>query len=123
MTRKTGESIRRPDSEARRSKVRLVGIYKRSEVGDQRSEVRGRRLFYLDDFLIRKGPGLFIMEPNIFPISMVSFTSSSCFWVFMKPQLNAKSNNVSVSLFSPSESVNLFIKCASYRLLARLHEG
>jgi hypothetical protein len=52
----------------------------------------------------------FIIDPNIAPISWQSLTKPMCSALLMYPQSLAKSSQVSVSLFSASESVSLLRK-------------
>jgi len=59
---------------------------------------------------------LFIIDPSIAPISWHSFTKALCSSLLIYLQSLAKSSQVSVSLFSASESVSLLRKWASYRL-------
>lgn len=53
------------------------------------------------------------------PISWFSKVSSLCFSALMYLQSKAKSSEESVSLFSPSQSVSLLMKWASYLLFAQ----
>jgi len=78
----------------------------------QRSEVRGQK----SELRSKNGLGLFNIEPNIDPICLHSVVSRKWSDWSRYPQSNAKSSQVSVSLFSPSESVSLLMKWASYRL-------
>ena len=58
------------------------------------------------------------MLPSILPTSWQTVTASACSSRFIYPQSRAKSNEESVSLFSPSQSDNLLMKWASYLRLA-----
>ena len=58
-------------------------------------------------------PGFAIMEPSILPTSAHSATSSLCCSSLIYSQSFEKSRQVSVSLFSPSQSVSLLTKWAS----------
>ena len=93
----------------------------KSEIRSQRSEVRSQRSVETEYhfFKIRNGVGLLIIEPSILPTSATNSIKIVCCSVLMYPQSFAKSNEESVSLFSPSQSVSLLIKCASYLLLAQ----
>ena len=53
-----------------------------------------------------------IMLPSMRPISWQRFVSSLCSIAVIYPQSRAKSKDESVSLFSPSQSVNLLTKWA-----------
>src|SRR2546426_2506213 len=88
-------------------------MIQRSEVGDQRSEVRGSHRCN-QRFGIRKGAEFLIILPSILPTSCERATSSACCSDVMYPQSLAKSSEESVSPFSPSQSVSLLMKCASY---------
>jgi len=57
--------------------------------------------------------------PRILPTSLFSAVNFLCSSTLIYPQSLAKSNDESVSLFSPSQSVSLLMKCASYRLFAQ----
>lgn len=59
------------------------------------------------------------MLPNILPTSLHNIAKLSCSCEVMYWQSRAKSNDVSVSLFSPSQSESLLMKCASYLRLAQ----
>src|SRR5262249_41703969 len=73
----------------------------RSEIRSQRSEDQGERS---DE---QNGLGFWIMEPSIRPTSAQRAARSLCSSAEMYSQSLAKSSEVSVSLFSPSQSVNL----------------
>src|SRR5437016_7925647 len=88
-------------------------MIRRSEVGDQRSEVRDTHR-YDQRLELRKGEGFLIILPSILPTSCERATSSACCSDVMYPQSLAKSSEESVSPFSPSQSVSLLMKCASY---------
>src|SRR2546430_7523850 len=88
-------------------------MIRRSEVGDQRSEVRDTHA-YNHRFGIRKVAEFLIMLPSILPTSCDRATSPVCCSDVMYPQSLAKSSEESVSPFSPSQSVSLLMKCASY---------
>src|SRR6266496_673004 len=66
-----------------------------------------------------KEEGSLIMPPSIAPISWASTTYSAWSAFGIYPQSQAKSSQVSVSAFSPSASVNLLTKCASYLRFAQ----
>ena len=99
----------------------------RSEVRGQRSEVRGLPRGYIQNHwgqrsvlgLTRKLWGLLIIEPNIRPTSLFNEINFLCVSLSIYWQSFAKSKDDSVSLFSPSQSVNLLMKCASYLRLAQ----
>ena len=68
------------------------------------SEVKGQKSE------IRNFSGSLIMAPSILPISAQSVVTSRCCCTVIYEQSFAKSKEVSVSLFSPSQSVSLLIK-------------
>src|SRR5437762_2351374 len=86
-----------------------------SEITGQRSEVRGQRLTHYS--WLRKELDFFIIPLSIRPISAHLLVNARCSSMEMYSQSLAKSSDESVSLFSPSESVSLLTKCASYRRL------
>src|SRR5207253_11441213 len=67
---------------------------------------------------IAKDPAFLIIPLSIFPISADREANSACLAGEMYPQSLPKSSDESVSPFSPSQSVNLLMKCASYRRFA-----
>src|SRR5438128_9483711 len=87
-----------------------TGARQRSEIGHQRSEGNAFRM---------KEEGLLIILPSIAPTSWD--LSTNCAWSACGryPQSHAKSSHVSVSAFSPSASVSLLTKCASYLRFAQ----
>jgi len=84
-------------------------------VSNQKSEIRCQR----SEVLIMNEAGLLIIAPSILPTSLFSAVNFLCSSTLIYPQSLAKSNDESVSLFSPSQSVSLLMKCASYRLFAQ----
>lgn len=82
---------------------------KRSEFTSQRSQVSSQQ-----SPVSKNLSGYCIMEPNILPTSKHRLTHSRCCCSVIYPLSNAKSRLESVSLFSPSQSVSLLIKWASY---------
>jgi hypothetical protein len=66
------------------------------------------------DDLRMNGDGFRIIRPSMAPISRFVCLSRSCSGVGKYPQLCANPSHVSVSPFSPSASVSLLMKCASY---------
>src|SRR5262245_37271512 len=84
-----------------------------SQIGSQRSEVSS---FHS---VMRNDSDFFIICPSIRPISAHLAVNNSCSSAEMYRQSRAKSTDESVSLFSPSQSVNLLMKCATYRRFAQ----
>src|SRR5437016_6124767 len=85
----------------------------------QKSEVGGRKISDRNQRSgTKNGPGFLIMLPSILPICRERSLSSLWHSAVMYSQSFAKSKAESVSLFSPSQSVSLLTKWASYRLLA-----
>jgi hypothetical protein len=88
-----------------------------SEIRCQRAEIRSQRS-ELDDFRMNE-EGFWIMLPSIAPTSRHFSTNLTCSGFNKHPQSHAKSSHVSVSAFSPSASVSLLTKCASYLRFAQ----
>src|SRR6266487_6310919 len=66
-----------------------------------------------------KEEGLLIIFPSIAPTSWHFSTNLVCSGFSKHPQSDAKSSHVSVSAFSPSASLSLLTKCASYLRFAQ----
>ena len=94
----------------------------------QKTEARGQELelngqwtnerSQTDQWMIHV-PGFLSIAPSNLPTSRLAAASSSWTTGVMYAQSRAKSKLESVSAFSPSQSVSLETKCASYRRLAQ----
>src|SRR5262245_32811321 len=89
-----------------------------SGIRGQESGIRGQESGESASGVSRNPLGSRIMEPSILPTSRHRSVSSECSCIDMKQQSRAKSRAVSVSLFSPSQSVSLLTKWFGYRRLA-----
>src|SRR5205823_11140398 len=87
------------------------------QIRNQRTEMRCQRS-ELDDFRMKE-EGSLIIFPSIAPTSWHFSTNLACSGFSKYPQSHAKSSHVSVSAFSPSASVSLLTKCASYLRFAQ----
>src|SRR5437867_11916154 len=87
------------------------------QIRNQRTEIRCQRS-QLDDFRMKE-EGSLIIFPSIAPTSWHFSTNLSCSGCSKRPQSHAKSNHISVTRFSPSASVTLHTKCASYLRFAQ----
>jgi hypothetical protein len=117
------KEIRRQMSESRKRLLKVkaqnssVDSNARSKIRGQRSDVTSQRS-ELDDFRMKEEGSLIIL-PSIAPTSW-HFSTNFAYSVFSKhPQSHAKSSHVLVSAFSPSASVSLLTKCASYLRFAQ----
>src|SRR5882724_11308346 len=89
-----------------------------SDVRGQQLDIRGQTSDVSGQSDIRKDSDFLIIPLNIRPISAQWAVRIPCFSGEMYWQSLAKSRAESVSLFSPSQSVSLLTKCASYRRFA-----
>ncbi len=93
---------------------RAEGRGQSSELNGQWAHERGQT----DQWMIQV-PGFLIIAPGNLPTSRLAAASSSWTTGVMYAQSRAKSKLESVSAFSPSQSVSLETKCASYRRFAQ----
>ena len=100
----------------------------RAEDRGQRAKVRGQRAELNGQCAkgrsqaaqwMSQGPGFLIIAPSNLPTSRLAAVSSSWTTDVMYSQSRAKSKLESVSAFSPSQSVSLDTKCASYLRFAQ----
>lgn len=91
----------------------------RAKVRGQRAAARGQAPKIQEDQWMSQGPGSLLIAPSNLPTSRLAAASSSWTTGVMYAQSRAKSKLESVSAFSPSQSVSLETKCASYRRLAQ----
>ena len=89
------------------------------DVSNQFQDSRNQKSEVGSQSFRRKDSEFFSMEPSILPTDLHFSVKRSCSAMLRYPQSLAKSNHVSVSLFSPSESVSLLMKWASYLLFAQ----